>query len=55
MYTNAERSCQFTLLHFACDGGLVASVSTMVRLGASTDIGDSNDKKPMVRPADGAR
>ena len=48
MYTNPERSCKFSLLHFACDGGLVDAVTTMLRLGIVRDSLDSNNKTPQV-------
>lgn len=48
MYTNPERSCKFSLLHFACDGGLVDAVTTLLRLGIVRDSLDSNNKTPQV-------
>eukprot|EP00047_Mylnosiga_fluctuans_P005869 m.243215 g.243215 ORF g.243215 m.243215 type:complete len:1927 (+) comp14196_c0_seq1:71-5851(+) len=53
MYTNAQRSCAFTLLHFACDGGLVQAVRCLVRLGASRELIDSSSKNPMTIAFDG--
>ena len=48
LYTNPKRTCSFTLLHFCCDGGLVTSAKSLIRLGANKDILDSNGKNAMV-------
>lgn len=53
LYTNPERQCVFSMLHFACDGGLYNAAYTLVRLGADRAQLDSNGKNALTMALEG--